>query len=341
LCSADIFTGSTVPCHRLKDTHVWECPVYVLGPCPQEGKKLPKWQPRSRQGVFIGISTLHSSEVPLVLNQATGIITPQFHVVFDNFFFTVTLVERENDPPDNWAKLCFEHVTYIPNKDMGQLDSNLPDDCTSLWHQILQDKAYSLLPNLPASPSYPFPDSTNLPTNSNSNPSFPSLPVDAATNPSSASVPSSDPLSLPPLFPPIMDLTPWQSTRATKGVFSFTCYIDEVFHSSLQADKTLEGHTAQLAYLAGLSTSSTSVILNITDPQVYASKVSKHNADVPTYHQAICGPDANEYINAMKLEIQTLISQRTWESVPQPLDKPLLKGTWVFKLKNLPDGTPY
>jgi hypothetical protein len=77
------------------------------------------------------------------------------------------------------------------------------------------------------------------------------------------------------------------------------------------------------------------------DPRVYDSKVSKPNADLPTYHQAIHGPDASEYINAMKLEIQTLISQCTWESVPQPLDKPVLKGTWVFKLKRLPDGTPY
>jgi hypothetical protein len=74
---------------------------------------------------------------------------------------------------------------------------------------------------------------------------------------------------------------------------------------------------------------------------VYASKVSKPDADSPTYHQAIHGPDANEYIDAMKLEIQTLISQHTWESVPQPLDKPVLKATWVFKLKRLPDGTPY
>ena len=74
---------------------------------------------------------------------------------------------------------------------------------------------------------------------------------------------------------------------------------------------------------------------------MYASKVSKPDADSPTYHQAIHGPDASEYIDAMKLEIQTLISQRTWESVPRPLDKPVLKGTWVFKLKLLPDGTPY
>ena len=30
LCPADLFTGSTVPRHRLRDLHTWGCPVYVL-----------------------------------------------------------------------------------------------------------------------------------------------------------------------------------------------------------------------------------------------------------------------------------------------------------------------
>jgi hypothetical protein len=42
LCPVDIFTGSTVPRHRLKNIHVCRCPVYVLDPDLKEGKKLPK-----------------------------------------------------------------------------------------------------------------------------------------------------------------------------------------------------------------------------------------------------------------------------------------------------------
>ncbi len=53
------------------------------------------------------------------------------------------------------------------------------------------------------------------------------------------------------------------------------------------------------------------------------------------------GPEANEYIKAMKTEVQTLVEQRTWESVPRPKEKKVLKGTGVFKLKRLPDGTAY
>ena len=45
LCPADLYTGSTIPRHRLRDLHTWGCPVYVLGPTLQSGKKLPRWQP--------------------------------------------------------------------------------------------------------------------------------------------------------------------------------------------------------------------------------------------------------------------------------------------------------
>jgi hypothetical protein len=86
VCTTDFFSGSTVPRHRLLDLHVWGCPVYVLDPKLQQGQKLPRWQPRYRKGICMGLSTQHASEVPLVLNCKTGSITTQFHVVFDDFF---------------------------------------------------------------------------------------------------------------------------------------------------------------------------------------------------------------------------------------------------------------
>jgi hypothetical protein len=99
VCPEDLFSGSTVPRHRLLDLHVWGCPVYVLDPKLQQGQKLPRWKPRSRQGIFIGLITQHASEALLVLNCKTGSITTQFHVVFDDLFSTVPSVERENTPP--------------------------------------------------------------------------------------------------------------------------------------------------------------------------------------------------------------------------------------------------
>ncbi len=110
----DIFFGTRVPCHKLCNLHVWGCPVYVLNPSLQAGKKIPRWEPRSKQGVFCGLSTLHSSEVPQVLNLTNGSITTQFHVVFDDLFTTVPSIEREDDPPSHWEGLCLENTTLVP-----------------------------------------------------------------------------------------------------------------------------------------------------------------------------------------------------------------------------------
>ena len=68
IAPADLFTGSTIPRHKLKNIHVLGCPVYVLDPVLQAGKNIHRWQPRSREGVFVRFSTNYSSDVPLILN---------------------------------------------------------------------------------------------------------------------------------------------------------------------------------------------------------------------------------------------------------------------------------
>ena len=57
LAPVDLFTGSQLPRHRLLDIHTWRCPIYVLDPTLQSGKKLPRWQPRSRRGFSLDLVT--------------------------------------------------------------------------------------------------------------------------------------------------------------------------------------------------------------------------------------------------------------------------------------------
>jgi len=90
---------NTISDHRdLKRLHPWGCPAYVLDPTLQDGKKIPKWKPRSRQGRFVGYSKSHSSTVALILNPTTSRISPQFHVLFDDLFTTVRGVDDMEDP---------------------------------------------------------------------------------------------------------------------------------------------------------------------------------------------------------------------------------------------------
>lgn len=74
----------------LVNCKVWGCPVFVLeAKLRKDGVKIPKWAPRSRQGVFMGFSKYHSGLVGLILNQSTGSISAQFHCVYDDGFTTV------------------------------------------------------------------------------------------------------------------------------------------------------------------------------------------------------------------------------------------------------------
>jgi hypothetical protein len=71
--------------------HVFGCPAYVLAAPLQTGAPFPKWEERSRVGVFLCHSPEHASSVALILNTQTGLVSPQFHVAFDNQFDTVHL----------------------------------------------------------------------------------------------------------------------------------------------------------------------------------------------------------------------------------------------------------
>ncbi len=114
LSPAEVFTKTKWSNHNFQNFHVWGCPVYVLDKDISDGKKIPKWRPRSQRMMFVGFSPDHASCVPMCLNPQTGTITPQFHVVFDDWFQTVaTNVE---DLPDfnsvEWRKLFVEILNF-------------------------------------------------------------------------------------------------------------------------------------------------------------------------------------------------------------------------------------
>ena len=52
----------------------------------------------------MGRSPCHAGSVSLVLNLKTGLISPQFHVIFDDEFTTVPYLHSDHSPP-NWHSL--------------------------------------------------------------------------------------------------------------------------------------------------------------------------------------------------------------------------------------------
>ena len=104
---------------HLQRLHVFGSPCFVLDPKLQDGKKLPKWNRRARQGMYVGISKEHASNVANILNLTTGSISPQFHVVHDDLFTTVSNpgamnIDEKGFDEGEWRKLVTSgHERYI------------------------------------------------------------------------------------------------------------------------------------------------------------------------------------------------------------------------------------
>lgn len=89
---------------QLKHFHPFGCPVFMLDPALADRKRIPRWSPRSRQGIFLGKSRDHASSVSLALNRNTNYVSLQYHLAFDDNFTTVTR-SGKNSLPSNWEEL--------------------------------------------------------------------------------------------------------------------------------------------------------------------------------------------------------------------------------------------
>jgi hypothetical protein len=112
IAPVELFTGGNFgDFEHISRARVWGCPAYILDPKLQDGKKILKWDPRSRRGMFIGMSPSHSSNVGRILNLRTGNVPPHFHVVYDDLFSTVPngetggVVEEMAFNPHSWMKI--------------------------------------------------------------------------------------------------------------------------------------------------------------------------------------------------------------------------------------------
>ena len=90
----------------LSNFHNFDCPVYILDDIIQSvgGGGPPKWDPRARLGIYLGHSPSHAGRVALVMNPKYGLVSTQFHLVFDENFETVPHL-WSGTVPENWAEL--------------------------------------------------------------------------------------------------------------------------------------------------------------------------------------------------------------------------------------------
>ena len=137
------FSSIRVGCN-MKHMHTFCCPVFALSNALAAGNSIPKWSPRAQIGLNLGPSPMHARNVYLVLNLHTGLVSPQYHCRFDDFFETT----RHGSPgvSDNvtWQQLTkigcsyevlrqvSEPILHSPNSGLSQSDSDIPSEDLSI-----------------------------------------------------------------------------------------------------------------------------------------------------------------------------------------------------------------
>ena len=149
--------------------YTWGCPVFVLESQIQtDPKGLPKWNPRARVGIYLGHSPVHAGNVALVLNPATGHVSPQFHLVFDDDFTTVESM-RNGTVPQNWCELVSKSSERATAEDFNLSNTwfkqNIhdPDDPTTGNAEMLDNNTHWTSNESKQGLDYPLPSQNTEP----------------------------------------------------------------------------------------------------------------------------------------------------------------------------------
>jgi hypothetical protein len=98
--------------------HPLFCPVYVLDRRIQEDTSPPKWTKRTTQKVYVGHLHDYSKSVPMVWDPKTKLVSPQFHVMFDDNSDTVQAPDPNIKQSDTMDRL-FQTNRYLYNDPFG------------------------------------------------------------------------------------------------------------------------------------------------------------------------------------------------------------------------------
>ena len=293
------FTGVPVA-PNLKHQHTFACPVYALDRGLQSGKKIPKWNPRSRLGLYLGNSPRHSRSVSMVLSLNTGLVSPMYHVDHDDFFETVRPSTGNSTTHSLWQQLA-----GFVSHHKRQQESSTRLRGSSTQRQTEQEPSFILNPSETSTES-PYP--TDSPTdNPDELPSEP--PHEQASEGDQAS-------------------TNDEAQRSSRPRRSY--------RPSLKALENLQQQLENVAYTCLYEDANNEELHLISQMEDFISYAAKTNKDTLYYHQAMAAQDKDKFIEAMIKEVNGHIEAKHWELVDRskvPPNKTVLPSVWSFKRK--------
>ena len=368
LSPSDLFSRSRWPHSRFQDCHVWGCPVYVLNKDLADGKKLPRWKPRSARFMFLGLSPAHASSVPLVLNLETGAVTPQFHIVFDDWFNTVTADPHDipNFTDAEWTDLLGDHShSYHHPDDTDASDpmdgASFPSPRSSADQRHFERAESAANTHQPGTPLAAPPIPPHVPSSS----SPPTPPSASPPSPDAPPPPPPSPIATPTAHQPPPEAPPTPSHLSSSSLQRASVPNDEATDSpSLTTRRYPTRNRRSPSYFRAGETNSVlpqdpsgmltyhsvdwfaqfaSSTLDISHAYVrspLALAARTKDPDILTFDEAMRpGPELDLWKQAMQTEIDELVQHGTWEEVDKAtVTGQILPGTWTFKRKRTPDG---
>ena len=296
---------------KLKENHTFGCPVYALQNRLQAGNRIPKWNPRARIGLNLGPSPRHASSVSLVLNLQTGLVSPQYHVTYDDFFETVRPSARNEPTISSWQSLAgFRHSRDIPTSE--GVPSATSDSTTT------RNNLGPLSSEEPASVND---DRSNIGLPSSEEPA--SVNDDLSDN----QPPDQNQASVPVQS----DHTLTQDQPSTQATAPF---LPSLFRTRTRTIRRPERFVeAYSSYYEAMHEDDYLLQDQLQDPIAFMNSTSP---DVLYFDQAMRQPDRDEFIKAIISEVNDHIDRKHWELIPRnqvPKNEKVLSSVWSMKRK--------
>jgi len=284
----------------------------------QAGVKMPKWAERSRVGVYLGPSWAHAKSVGLILSLTTGLVSPQFHVKYDDAFKSIRRLKLSGS---QWQQKCHfvvdptvPRTLNLPSVSVNEGDSSTYEGTTRL-----------LLPPPAAQPTAPLPYPLPLeplveaePQNIDLGPSLPP-PQLAETVPNIPNVDGhQEDLRFPILHEePAQDGTDMTVRRSNR-----------TRQPSRRLRESYESHYVQV--MESTFTEDDDPVTNVHPMLAYATADA---SDIMTLRQAMQAPDANKFRESMQQEFNDHCEKEHWAFVLRssiPHGAKVLPSVWAM-----------
>ena len=294
---------------KLRHFHPFACPTYVLRNELQASQSVPKWETRARVGLYLGPSPKHSRSVALVLNVETGLVSPQYHVRFDNLFETVKEIDRRTHYL--WQQKCHfvrkppqprqpreppEEQAKPPPPEPDKEQAATPPPVADAPDQSPPTEDDDITPPTASEGD----DDESIPADTNEADDEPTAPAPAVTTRSGRTVRFTE-----------RYLEAQQQRQ--QGIVNFAVPFEAL-------DQDMYCEEDRLSHL---------------DDPVQAMKATS-DPDTMYYHEAMKEPDADQFRAAMRKEVQDHTERKHWEPILRsnvPKGTRILPAVWSMKRK--------